>query len=115
MGTVAPCFGKPISPSNTSLASTMADTEPQVSQEEVVEVAAATEELSVEEVSEVASKEEEAADATEVETSPETVAAPEVEVAATEEVAEQVAEEVASEEENAAEEVEAPAEEGSPQ
>ena len=63
------------------------------SQEEVVEVAAATEELSVEEVSEVAAKQEEAGETevvAEVETSPETEAAPEEEAAATEEAPEEV-------------------------
>ena len=63
------------------------------SQEEVVEVAAATEELSVEEVSEVAAKQEEAGEtevAAEVETSPETEAAPEEDAAATEEAPEEV-------------------------
>ena len=57
-----------------------------------MEVAAATEELSVEEVSEVAevaAKEEETEAVVEVETSPETEAAPEEE-AATEEAAEEV-------------------------
>ena len=58
-----------------------------------MEVAAATEELSVEEVSEVAAKQEESAEieaVAEVETSPETEAAPEEEAAATEEAAEEV-------------------------
>jgi len=77
-----------------------------VSQEEVVEVAAATEELSVEEVSEVAAKQEEAGEtevAAEVETSPETEAAPEEDAAATEEAPEEVsAEEVSADEECAA-------------
>ena len=62
----------------------------------MVEVTAATEELSVEEVGEVVAKQEEQEEAaeteatTEVETSPETEAAPEEEAAATEETAEEV-------------------------
>ena len=55
-----------------------------------MEVAAATEELSVEEVSEVAAKQEETEAVAEVETSPETEAAPEEDAAATEEAPEEV-------------------------
>ena len=61
-----------------------------------MEVAAATEELSVEEVGEVVAKQEEQEEAaeteatTEVESSPETEAAPKEEAAATEETAEEV-------------------------